>query len=218
MRKKSKKMLAIALGAAGAGAGLMFLFDPNRGGRRRRFIGDKAVHGAKFFGRNLEGRSRDMGNRAQGVVAGASARLGRETVADHALAERVRSKIGRVVKRPRTIDVTAERGIVELRGTVLRSEKSRAIRCAESVRGVRAVQHDALMTYSDEQSMPGFQPRSGPREWKQSRPGRKMRKLRLGFALVSGAVAAYRAFKRSERQQQRRSEPAATASGSDIAA
>jgi len=216
MRRKPKNMLAITLGAVGAGAGLMFLLDPERGSSRRRFIGDKALHVARFFGRRIEDQSRDLANRAQGAAAEASARVAKEAAPDQVLAERVRSKIGRVVTHPRAIDVTAERGVVELRGAILRSERRRAIRVAESVRGVRAVQHDALMTYSDEQRMPGFRPRIRPRELKQAEPTGRLHSLRLGLALASGVIAGYKAFKRSAQPRQRRSET--PASSSDIAA
>jgi hypothetical protein len=217
MRKKSKNTLAITLAAVGAGAGLMFFLDPERGGRRRGFIGDKALHVAKFFGRRVERQSRDLANRAQGLAAETSARVGQEFAPDGVLAERVRSKIGRVARHPRAIDVTAERGIVELRGAVLRSERRHVIRAAESVRGVRGVQHDALMTYSDEQRMPGFQPRGRSGEMKQAEPAGKLRSLRLGLALASGVIAGYKAFKRSAAPRVRRSEASPTNS-SDVAA
>jgi hypothetical protein len=217
MRRKSKNTLAITLGAIGAGAGLMFLLDPDRGGRGRGFIGDKALHVAKFFGGRVQRQSRDLANRAQGVAAETSARARQQAVSDEVLAERVRSKIGRAVTHPRAIEATADRGIVELRGAVLRSERRRAIRAAESVRGVRAVQHDALMTYSEQERMPASQPRSGSREVKQAKPPGKVHSLRLGLALASGLIAGYKAFKRSPQPRQRRSETG-PANSSDIAA
>lgn len=205
MRKNKKKnnLIAISLGAVGAGAGLMFLFDPNRGGRRRGLVGDKAVHVAKFIGRGFRKRSLDLGNRAQGALAETSARIAEETTQDEILAERVRSKIGRALRFPRAIDVSAERGEVDLRGAVPRSERRRAIRAAESVRGVRVVRHDALRTYSDEQGIPGFQPRNRPRELNQGKPPKRLRRLRFGIALASGALAAYRAFKNAKPRETR---------------
>jgi hypothetical protein len=204
MRNKKKNWIAISLSAAGAGAGLMFLLDPNRGGRRRGLIGDKAVHLGKFMGKRLQRRGRDLGNRAQGILAETSARMSRETAVDEVLAQRVRSKIGRVLSHPRTIDVAAERGVVELRGSVLRSERRRAIRTAESVRGVRAVRHDALLTYTDEQGIPGYQPRSRPQGTKQQKaPKGRLRGLRLGIALASGAMAAYRTLKNAGPREKR---------------
>jgi BON domain len=174
------------------------------------------LHVAKLFGRNVERQGRDVVNRAQGAAAEMNARVARDTVTDEVMAERVRSKIGRVVTHPRAIDVTAARGIVELRGAVLRSERRRAIRAAESIRGVRAVQHDALMTYSDEQRMPGYQPPIRIQKLKQAKPVRKTGSLRLGLALASGIIAGYKAFKRSSQPRPRRSET--PASSSDIAA
>jgi len=217
MRMKSTSMLAITLGAVGAGAGLMFLLDPDRGSRRRGFIGDKALRAANFFGKSVNGQSRDAANRVEGMAAETSARLAREAVADEVLAERVRSKIGRVVTRPLAIDVTAERGVVELRGAVLRSERKRVIGAAGSVRGVRGLQHDALMTYSEEQRMPGARPYGRSQELKQVRPRKKMSSLRLGLSLASGLIAGYKAFKRTSQPRERRSEMS-PASSSDVAA
>lgn len=202
---KTKDIITMALGAAGTGAGLMFLLDPNRGGRRRGLIGDKAFHVAKFVGRGFRRQSRDLQNRAQGIVAKTSARMTEESAPEEVLVERVRAKLGRILRFPRTIEVTVERGgVVELRGAVLRSERRRAIRAVESVRGVHAVRHDALRTYSDEQAMPGFQPRNRPRELKQEKPRKRLRGLRLGMALASGAFAAYRALKPRERGTENR--------------
>lgn len=217
MARKSTNTLAITLGAVGAGAALMFLLDPDRGGRRRGFIGGKALHVAKFFGRRVKGQSRDVANRAEGLAAETSARLAREAVADEVLAERVRSKIGRVVTRPLAIDVTVDRGVVELRGAVLRSERQRLIRAAEGVRGVRGVQHDALMTYAESKPVPGVQPRERAQELKRTKPRRKTSSLRLGLSLASGLIAGYKAFKRTSQPRERRSETSA-ASSSDIAA
>ena len=111
MSNKLKNAIAISLGAAGAGAGLMFLFDPNRGGRRRGFIGDKTVHVAKFVSRGFRKSGKDLSNRTRGVVAETSARVAREGVADDILAERVRSKLGRVLSHPRAIDVMAQKRV-----------------------------------------------------------------------------------------------------------
>jgi BON domain len=218
MRRKPKNMLAITLGAVGAGAGLMFLLDPDRGGKRRGFIGGKAVRFAKLFGKNAEERGGNLGSHAYGVAAAEkSDRLAKETVADEVLAERLRLKIRPVVTHPRAISVTVGRGVVELRGAVLRSERRRAIRVAESVRGVRGVQHDALITYSDEQRMPSFQPRSLARELGQAKPTKRFRTLRLGLALASGVIAGYKAFQGTYRPRQRHFETT-PARASDVAA
>jgi hypothetical protein len=61
------KIIAI-LGGIGAGAALMYLFDPNGGNRRRALIRDKAV-GLSHDVRDTVGkRSRDLSNRAKGLL------------------------------------------------------------------------------------------------------------------------------------------------------
>lgn len=223
MRNTAKNWIAISLGAAGAGAGLMCLLDPKRGRRRRELISDKALHSAKIMGREIEGSGRDWTNRAQGFAIETSTRLAKETVPDNVLVDRVRSKIGRAVSHPKAIEVTAERGVVDLSGGVLRSEMRRAIRCAESVRGVRAVCHDTLRTYADERGIPGFEqrgrkvevPRDNNKDSEQRRPSRKLRALRWGVAFGSAAVAVYRAL--PEKIEQRRQEVKPN-TASDIAA
>jgi len=60
-------MLAV-LGAAAAGAALMYVFDPDEGPRRRSLMRDKAV-GLSNDAKDAIGRkSRDLRNKAQGLL------------------------------------------------------------------------------------------------------------------------------------------------------
>ena len=59
------------------GAGLMYLFDPERGRRRRALLRDKAVSLSSQTGDALGRTARDLSNRATGVAAEASRALGR---------------------------------------------------------------------------------------------------------------------------------------------
>ena len=63
------------LGGAGLGAGLMYLLDPDGGGRRRALVRDKAIHGVKVGERSLRGTSIHLGNKAKGLMAKANRRL-----------------------------------------------------------------------------------------------------------------------------------------------
>jgi gas vesicle protein len=63
------EMIVSACAALALGAGLMFVLDPAQGRRRRALIRDKAIHAAKETSRYVEGKSRDLSNRAQGAVA-----------------------------------------------------------------------------------------------------------------------------------------------------
>ena len=66
------KILTV-LGAAGAGALIMYLFDPNGGNRRRALIRDKAVGLTNDARQAIEAKSRDLSNRAKGLVHEAKA-------------------------------------------------------------------------------------------------------------------------------------------------
>lgn len=57
------------VGGLGLGAALMYLFDPDRGGRRRAVIREKAEDAASKAGEYAETVSRDLRNRAHEVVA-----------------------------------------------------------------------------------------------------------------------------------------------------
>jgi hypothetical protein len=192
MRNTKKNWIAISIGAAGAGAGLMYLLDPKRGRSRREFVGDKALHATKVASRQFWGSGRDLSNRARGFAAETTSRLAGETVPDEVLAERVRSKIGRVLSHPKAVDVSAEGG-------------------------VKAVRHDTLRTYADERGIPGFEQRGRQREPREEkrRPSRKLRALRMGIAIGSATVAAYRALMKSAQPRLQRIKPQ---SASDIAA
>ena len=76
------KALAI-LGGIGVGAALMYIFDPDDGRRRRALIRDKAVGLSNDAKRVIDKRSRDISNRAQGLVHDARSLIsGGETAAE----------------------------------------------------------------------------------------------------------------------------------------
>ena len=56
------------LGGLGAGAALMYLFDPNEGNRRRSLIRDKATSLNNSAQTAVGGRVRDLSNRAKGLL------------------------------------------------------------------------------------------------------------------------------------------------------
>lgn len=57
------------IGGIAAGALAMYVFDPDRGRRRRALARDKAIHAAHVAGDRLGSRTRDLSNRAKGFVA-----------------------------------------------------------------------------------------------------------------------------------------------------
>src|SRR5262249_28654346 len=57
------------LGGLGLGAGLMYIFDPDRGKRRRAIARDKVTDVVSRTGKAIGSKSRDLKNRAQGAIA-----------------------------------------------------------------------------------------------------------------------------------------------------
>lgn len=62
-----KGILALLAGL-GAGAAVMYLFDPEGGGRRRALIRDKATKINRQTREAVEGRAKDLSNRAKGMA------------------------------------------------------------------------------------------------------------------------------------------------------
>src|SRR5262249_34052157 len=127
---------ALAVGAAlGAGAGLMYLFDPDRGACRRATLKDGATHLINKTGSAAGVASRDLANRAHGLAMRAGSIFRSGATDDDTLAARVRSKMGRVVSHPGSIEVTVLNGLVRLDGAVLAREIDALLSCASSVPG-----------------------------------------------------------------------------------
>jgi hypothetical protein len=61
------------LSGLGAGAALMYFFDPNEGNRRRALVRDKALSMNQRAQDAMQGRVEDLGNRARGMLHEAKA-------------------------------------------------------------------------------------------------------------------------------------------------
>jgi hypothetical protein len=131
----------VILGSLGLGAGLMYLLDKDRGRRRRAMLLDKTVHAINESRRSMRITARDFRNRVRGLSAGARTIVNRTPVADEVLVERVRSKMGRVVSHPHSINVSAEDGRVILTGPIPTTEVQNLIKCVSSVPGVTLVEN-----------------------------------------------------------------------------
>ena len=68
--------ITIVLGAAGIGAALMYLFDPDGGNRRRALLRDKVVKLNRQTQEAVSGRVTDLSNRAKGMLHEAKSTLG----------------------------------------------------------------------------------------------------------------------------------------------
>lgn len=153
------------LGGLGLGAGLMYLFDPARGKRRRALMRDQLVHASRVLARALPTTRRDLRQRTYGLLAESSRLLPHPEVSNEILEARVRSKIGRSVSHPHAISVAVDDGVVTLSGMVLDREARRMISGVSSVRGVRYVENLLEVHHEDEEipALQGGRPRTGDR-------------------------------------------------------
>lgn len=160
MKHASQSGLGSLFLAAGAGALLMYLLDPDQGRRRSAQARDRLARLARRGSGAGTTGARDLGNRAGGLFAQLRSRLreglGREQVADDLIVERVRAQLGHLVSHPRAIDVSVHDGQVTLRGAVLMREEDSLVRGVEAVRGVRGVQSD-LQVYQSEEGVSQLQ-------------------------------------------------------------
>jgi uncharacterized membrane protein len=140
----------------GLGAGLMYIFDPISGRRRRRTALDKLRSAAHQSGEASGRAARDLGNRAQGLAAAASRPFRREELDDQTVVERVRAKLGRVVSHPHAIDVTVENGRVVLSGPILSHEADPLLSKVRGLRGVGDVE-DRLERHKTRDGVPALQ-------------------------------------------------------------
>lgn len=148
-------MTSLLVGA-GAGAGLMYLLDPDLGNRRRALVRDQLVRARHLTEDAMDATSRDVRNRARGVVAELRSRLVPEDVTDDVLQERVRARLGQTVRYARSIETTVADGVVTLRGPVLADDVARVVRRVGQVAGVRAVDN-RLDVHAEPGDVPGLQ-------------------------------------------------------------
>ena len=153
-------MLLRALTALAAGAALMYVLDPDAGRRRRARMRDQVAHAAHRTGQAVDATSRDVTNRARGVVAELRGRLTNAPVSDDVLRERVRARIGLVVGHAGALEVVVMDGVVTLRGPVLAKEVDELMRRVQAVPGVRQT-IDQLDVRDNPGRVPGSQVRPG---------------------------------------------------------
>lgn len=124
------------------GATAMYIFDEDRGARRRAYARDKVVRAGHRLGRALRKSGRDMMNRAAGSVAElrSSIRDRMRNISDEQLVDRVRAQLGHVVSQSGLLRVTARDGRVTVKGPVLEREVENIRQRTAKIRGVKECQ------------------------------------------------------------------------------
>jgi hypothetical protein len=196
-RQAMKKGLTLIVGA-GVGAGLMYLYDPRMGRRRRAVARDKLTHMGRRIDDAVDVTSRDLTNRAVGLLAEMRSIFVSDGVDDEVLAERVRAQLGGLVRHPRAIEVTAAHGRVSVSGPVLRDEVDPLLKGVTAVHGVCDVENH-LDVYDEPGNVAGLQGqslrrRSGQRWDVMQRHWSPTTRLLIGAA--AGAIATYGAGRR----------------------
>jgi osmotically-inducible protein OsmY len=172
------------LTGVGAGAALAYLFDPAAGSGRRARARDKMAWATHRTRDGLGAAAKDLANRTKGMAAATRSRLSSGEVDDGRLADRVRSRLGRVSTHPRAIEVDAHDGVVVLRGPILAREVDSVVETVEGVRGVRSVTN-ALEVYEAAGSVPSLQ---GEGRTAGEGAGWIGRTLMLGGLAAAGAI------------------------------
>lgn len=139
-----------------AGAGLMFLMDPQQGKRRRALLRDQFVKLQNTASEQIEARTEMTADRVRGVVAETKKRISPEEVSDETLVAQVRSEMGRYVSHPGSVEVTASNGTVTLTGDVLASELEPFVAKVKSMPSVREVDN-RLQAHEAAASKPNLQ-------------------------------------------------------------
>lgn len=129
------------ISAAGIGAGFMYLFDPDRGKRRRAEIRNKARHINRVAIDAVGKTQRDLRNHLVGVVSEMNSRVRPEEVADSVLEARIRSKLGRVVSHPHAIEVRVVDGRAILTGPILAAEAVPLFEVISSIAGLKTIEN-----------------------------------------------------------------------------
>lgn len=127
------------IGGVGLGAALMYMFDPDRGKRRRALVQDKIAAAAHKAEERAEKMARDFRNRAIGTASEIRSLFSNEEISDEVLVARVHARLGRYPGYDGALNVTAHNGIITLRGAIGADEVSKVLRCVRFARGVKGI-------------------------------------------------------------------------------
>ncbi len=189
MNKVANRILTIIATAATA-ALITYLFDAGRGKRRRAILRDKVYSKLNTVRTAADRMAEDVYNRSAGVFAGVRSHVFHHNVADNVLCQRVRARLGRLVSHPSAIVVTADNGVVTLRGPILKREVGRVLIAVRAVPGVKSLVNQlSPRDHPGQVSSLQGEPRRHMRD--QSKPDHWAPATRLLVGLGGGLLAYY---------------------------
>lgn len=194
-------MIPQLLLAATGGALASYIFDPDRGKRRRTFVRDKFVHYGKLAQTNLFRAAQDLRYRTRGALLDFKTQFDPGVAPDDVLVARVRSKVGRYVSNPSAINVGAEKGTVILTGDIYQDELENCVDAIQFIPGVKEVQNQ-MNSYTIESAPPSLQGRRKKRNGEHLdlfqenwAPSTRLLATAAGVGFTLGSIVAPRAVR-----------------------
>lgn len=139
------------------GATAAYVFDSERGRRRRATLIDKVGKYVRDSLDAVEGQAENLINRSKGLILQVDKMLHTEPrPSDDLLTKRLRSKMGRYVTHSRSIEISVDGGEVNLRGPILTREVDDFVSMVKRENGVTRVFND-LDVYPSSDHIPGLQ-------------------------------------------------------------
>jgi hypothetical protein len=149
------------LAGLAAGALAMYYLDGRAGARRRALVRDKLVAAGHEACDLAEAKGRRAIGKLRGIAA--TRHLDRQTRSipnsDEQLHERIRSRLGRLVTYPKSVEVHVEHGHVRMKGHVLTAEEPGLTREVGHMAGVRSV-HSELVCHERARSIADLEGRA----------------------------------------------------------
>jgi hypothetical protein len=174
------------------GAGLMYLFDPLRGARRRAALADGLTHVLRLERVLLERARRDAENRVRGILDQLRSTRPAQ-VSDDILEPRVRSKLGHCVSHARAVLVDVVDGHVTLAGPILAHEADHLVAEVAAIRGVKEVL-DALDRHHSSDGVAALQGDGKPVARRRTlwSPVAQLSAVGVGAALMTWGLVVHR--------------------------
>ena len=159
------KVSELFIGAA-LGAGLMYLFDPHAGSRRRALLSDQLAGMRAGAADRLENVREEAEHWASEIAAEIKPRAEGEAPSDRLLRDRVRAELNGALTYASAIRVDVSDGHVTLSGPILAYDLPTALGAARRVDGVKGIS-DHLDIHQTPANLPDFQATS----WSEDQPG-----------------------------------------------